>query len=294
MKFIVCCPANLRFQWEIDTLLTNIRGLGDDTPIVLSLLEENPSVVEHLEGRYSNVEIHTYADWRAKKNYIPTIKPYLFWKYLEEDAAREHDDYFYIDSDIIFREMVDFSKMPLEPKVVWGSDCEGYLGYEYLETRDNGQSVLQTIAYAVGLSIDDLKNIPGAGAQLLISKPTASLMEEIYRDSQNLWDAVEVLPTNLQKWSMEMNATMYALYKHGYDIKISPELKFCWPTDSIEMWQHSKILHNSGVIGENGAGLFFKGKYVETSPFDEDLSWVRRDRCSWHYKEAIEAAKKTM
>lgn len=290
-KIILAQPANKRFEWEVDVVLHNIRQFLPDTTIILSFLEEDPTVLEHFQGR-DWVEVHHYPDYRAKKDYHPTIKPYLIWRYLEQFPTR--DACLFIDSDIIFREMVDFSKMPIDEKVAWGSDCDGYIGYEYLETRENGQQVLDTMARVSGLSVEEISAIPGAGAQWYMKSPTAELFREIYEMSQAIWDATMPINTNLQKWTAEMWAQIYGLHKHGWEVKMTPELKFCWPTDSIDMWDHSKILHNSGVVGESAAGLFFKGKYQHYPPFDEDLSWVRKDRCSWHYVQAIEAAKKSV
>lgn len=293
MTFLLTQPANMRFQWEVDVAIHNIRSLMPDAKIVLVFLREDQAVLDHFNSR-GDVEVHDYSDYRAKKNYIPTIKPYLVWRYLEANPGVQNDEFFLVDSDVIFREMVDFSKMPLDKKVAWGSDCEGYLGYEYLETRENGNQVLDTMSAVSGIPVEKIKNIQGAGAQWVIGQPTAALFKDIYEMSQNIWDAIEPLNTNLQKWTAEMWAMIYGLHRHGWEVKVTPELKFCWPTDSIEMWQHSKILHNSGVVGESAAGLFFKGKYQFQTPFDEDLSWVRKDRCSWHYVQAIEAAKKSV
>ena len=63
------------------------------------------------EEKYG-VEVHVYEDSRDDKEYIPSIKPYLWWKYLEENPKRENERYMYIDSDVIFRKKINFRKMP--------------------------------------------------------------------------------------------------------------------------------------------------------------------------------------
>jgi hypothetical protein len=68
--------------------------------------------------------------------------------------------------------------------------------------------------------------------------------------------------------------------------KISKEMDFCWATDPIKRWQETKIMHNAGVTEKN-KDLFFKGKYVKTTPFDDDLSFVNKDKVSSEYVEAI-------
>ncbi|HAP6793437.1 TPA: hypothetical protein IVM20_001887 [Enterococcus faecium] len=49
-----------------------------------------------------------------------------------------------------------------------------------------------------------------------------------------------------------------------------------------------KILHNAGVT-TNDEDLFFKGRYVTSTPFDEDLSFVNKKKCSYAYVKAIKA-----
>lgn len=288
MKYLLAQPANIRFQWELDVLLTNLRSMDQETSVVLLFLEENPRTVSHFQGRYPNLEIHSYSDDREKKNYPATIRPYLVWRYLLENPEAEQEDYFQVDSDIIFRELPDFSKMPLNGRVCWASDCSGYIDYQYLITREMGEYIVENFSGILNISVEKLRITPGGGAQWIIARPTAQLWWHIWQDSQIIYDFLWPLKSNIQKWTAEMWAELFNLVKFGWEVKISPELDFCRPTDSIKMWEMVKILHNAGVVGESAASLFFKGKYVNKSPFGEDLSWVRRDKAGKKYAEAIE------
>src|SRR5690606_7198233 len=96
----------------------------------------------------------------------------------------------------------------------------------------------------------------------------------IWQTSQRMYDFLDPLGSDVQKWTAEMWGELYTLVAMGWEVKISPELAFCRPTDPIEEWDKVKILHNAGVTPIQSTQLFFKGKYLETQPFGEDFSWV--------------------
>lgn len=271
-------------------LLTNLRSLDRETPIVLLFLAELPGIAEHFENRYPNLEIHVYEDTREQRNYIPTIKPYLFWRYLSEDKSREQEDYFQLDSDVIFRALPDYSKMPLDGKVAWASDCGIYIDYNYITKCKNGMMIVDKFAEILNIPVETIRITPGGGAQWIIAKPLAQLWWHIWQDSQIIHDYLATVNTDLQVWTAEMWAQLYNLAKFGWQVKISPELDFCRPTDPIEMWDQTNILHNAGVTGPNSRNLFYKGDYLYLSPFGKDLSYVTREKAGWHYARAIEKA----
>lgn len=287
MKYLLAQPAIIRFQWEVDVALTNIRSLDPDTPIVLLFTEDDMGVVNHFEGRYPNLEIHHYPDGRRDKRYPPTTRPYLVYKYLQEDPRRERETYFQIDSDVIFREIPDWQAIDIQPKECVASDCGGYLDYNYLITRENGQKIVQGFADILNIDVSIIKETPGGGAQWLISQPTAQLWYHIWQDSDALYNFLGPIKSDIQKWTAEMWAQLYNLRKFGYTVRLHPELDFCRPTDDIKMWDIVKILHNAGVTGPSAQSLFFKGKYTHNVPFGEDFSWVRRDKAGLKYVEAI-------
>ena len=287
MKFLLAQPAILRFQWELEVVLTNIRSLDKTTPIVLLFDEADMAVIDYISRKYEGLEVHHYPDERPDKSYIPTIRPYLWWRYLSEDSNREQDTYFQIDSDIIFREMPDWSKFDLTGKRCYASDCSGYIDYEYLSTRTQGDYIVRRMAEILSVDVEVIKNTPGGGAQWLITRPTAQLWWHTWQDCDLIYQFLKPLDSDIQKWTAEMWAQLYNLAKFGWEVQIDPELDFCRPTDDIKMWDMVKILHNAGVVGESAQSLFFKGKYVKQTPFGEDFSWVRRDKAGLKYVEHI-------
>lgn len=145
------------------------------------------------------------------------------------------------------------------------------------------------MASIVGVTVESLETINNnsGGAQWLIKNPTAEYWKKVYEDSNKIWKYFETLDSNIQKWTAEMWAQLWNMMYFNIGPKVSREMDFCWATDPIDRWYETKIMHNAGVT-EEMTDLFFKGKYVEESPFDDDLSFVNKDKVSSKYVEAIE------
>ena len=268
-------------------LLTNIKQFGD-YEVVLLFSKHDDTVPKYLSDKYG-CSVFVYDDERDDGSYISSIRPYLWWRYLSEDQSRENETYFFIDSDIIFREMVDFATLGFDDQTWVGSDCSGYLDYNYLKSCQMGEEVMKGMADITGITVDDIKKIPGAGAQWVITNPTADYWLRVYEDCKKLYHYLNPLNTSVQKWTAEMWAMLYGIARIGKTVKIAKELEFCWATDDIKRWDETKIMHNAGVVGPEE--LFFKGAYVDSSPFDVDLSYVDKSKVSSKYVEAINMVK---
>lgn len=285
MKLILAQPSVKRFQWELEVLLTNIRQFGD-FEVVLLFTRHDDTVPQYLAGKYG-VQCFVYEDRRNDTTYIPSVRPWLMWKYLAGDPAREQETYFYIDSDIIFREWIDFTTLASGPKVVVGSNCSGYIDYDYLVSRKKGPQIVKDMAEICGITVEQMKGVPGIGAHIYAQNFSAEFWKRCYFDSNKIYHHFEYMDTDLQKWTAEMWAQLWGWVREGYTIEAPKELDFCRPTDDIKMWDMVKIMHNAGVVGPGD--LFFKGQYVSSTPFDEDFSYVRRDKVSKKYVEAIKS-----
>lgn len=284
MKLILAQPANLRFQWELEVLLTNIRQFTD-IEVILLFKEKNFAVPLYLRDKYG-CSIFVYPDRRDDTTYIPSIRPYLWSRYLREHPEAENETYLYIDSDIIFREWPDFATLDLAPNRWFGSDCSGYIGSKYVLSRRNGPAIAEKMAEITGITLDQLKATPGAGAQWVIQNPTAAFWERVYKDSNAIHNYFRGLDSDIQKWTAEMWAQLFGMVRQGIEVVIDhPQLDFCRPTDPVEKWDEVKILHNAGVTGSGD--MFFKGLYDETSPLGQDFSGVRTDKATIRYVEAI-------
>ena len=204
-------------------------------------------------------------DERFDKSYIPSIKPFLWWKYLEENVEREKETYVYLDSDTI---VLDLSAFKLRPtKGRWYcSNTIGYLGYRYIQSVTHAEEVFNTMTDAIKVPTEWIESIEkqSGGAQWVIKNPKAGYWHDVYVNSIVLYKAIEPLDTSLQKWTAEMWAQLWTMYHYGIDPKVSDKLDFAWSTDDTV--GNAKIIHNAGVTEDTG--LFFKGIYLDTPPLN--------------------------
>lgn len=279
-------PAIPRFQWELEVLLTNIRQFTD-MEVVLLFSEHKFTVPIHFRDKWG-CSVFTFTDYRDDKYYIPSIRPYLWWQYLKQNPEAENETYFYIDSDIIFREWPDFTTLDISPKRWFSSDCSGYIGADYVLSRERGPEIAAKMAEICGITLDQLKATPGAGAQWVIQNPTAAFWERSYRDSVEIYHYFRGVDSNIQKWTAEMWAQLFGMTREGIEVVINHEqLDFCLPTDPVEKWDTVKILHNAGIT-EGGGDSFFKGEWDQESPLGRDWSHIRKDKATIKYVEAMQ------
>ena len=300
-------PAINRFKWELQVQLTNLIDLGvkPENIILLFAINDNdrgvdPGIPSYFEDKYG-VEVHAYQDEREDKHYIPSIKPYLWMKFLQEDSSREVGTYFYMDCDVIFRELPNLDGLGASESVWLCSDTESYLSPEYVKSK--GEDLFAGMQSIVGVDVSDYDGKSG-GAQWVITNPTAEYWEKVYEDCTKLYDYMngeearlkqengpEYVP--IQKWTAEMWAQLWNLRLFDVEPKIAKELDFCMAPDDISRWYETKIYHNAGATEDNKE-LFFKGRWVNNGPFWASHSNVNKDKCSYKYVEAIKKASSSL
>lgn len=284
MKLILAQPAVPRFQWELEVLLTNIAQFGEHE-VTLLFSKHDDTIPEFLKKKYG-CRVFVYEDKRVYHNYIPAIRPYLLYVHLLTHPEYEQGQYLYIDSDIIFREMPDFTTFDLDPTKVYGADCDGYIGLDYILSCEKGFEIASRMAQICGITLDQMRDVPGIGAQIILNNPTADFWLKAYRNSNAIHRYFQGVPSNIQKWTAEMWGQLWAWVEAGIVPVHSTELDFSRPTDLIEVWDKFKIMHNAGVT-VNDPELFYKGQYTDRSPLDENLDWVTDKKVSKKYTEAI-------
>lgn len=277
----MCQPAIPRFEWELEVALTRLKKLGIKD-IVLLFSRNDSKIPTRLQEKY-DVDVHVYTDNRRDRLYIPSIKPYLWSMYLKEDRSRENESYFYLDSDVIFREIPDVQP---NSNIWYGSNCGHYLGVDYIDST--GKGIFEEMCKIVGVNPDFIRDQnPICGAQWVISNPTYEYWNKVYEDSVKLYRYLNSRTySNIQKWTAEMWAQLYNIYYFGKTTEVSNELEFCWATDDVQRYYETKIYHNAGVT-EKYDDLFFKGKYISKTPFNEDFGFVNRNKASIEYVAAL-------
>jgi hypothetical protein len=285
VKVILCQPAIPYLKWQLEVLLANIRQLSN-VEVVLLFTDHDFTIPGYFRKKYPECGVFNYPE-RENRNYIPSVKPYLFWQYLAQDPAREQEDYFYIDADVIFREWIDCTTLGFDANTWVASHCKGYIGYDdYLKTLKDGEAIISRMAEICGITVQQAKAAPSAGAQWVISQPTAEYWHRVYDDCVAIHNYFEPLDSEIQKWTAEMWAQLYGVIREGKTVKISPELDFIMPTDDVARWDEVKILHNAGVTNTE-LNLFYKGGFIDKSPFGRDFPQVDPSKASIKYVEAV-------
>lgn len=208
---------------------------------------------------------------------------------MREDRTREQEDYLYVDSDILFREWLDFSKLSADPNTWSASECKGYVDYEYIRSRRNGEAIAERMAAICGITMEQLRAAPGVGAQWVMKHPTAEYWDRVERDCNELYGFFNSgdFDSDLQTWTADMWAHLYGAIRMGKEIELSREMDFCVATDPVEKYDEVKIYHNAGVTNDLAKDHFFKGQYKAASPFNDDLSHVRTDKATIKYVQAL-------
>lgn len=314
MKFITMHPALQRFFWEDCTWVNNLLSLGvskEDIIIVATDLKDAPNVAKDypqiVKDMYG-VQVFEFKDKRSSMAlaYQPSIKPYLWTQLLTYYPEMEQYDYIITDSDVIFREIPNFNKTPVDKYTWYGSDTESYTGVDYM--AEKGQDFLARIAPILGISENDFWFYKGkaVGAQWVISHPQLAYWQDVYVKSYTLFDKTRQMePEYIERyrqegrpdfyfyqiWVSEMTATLYLCKKYGITPVITSELDFDWSSDMEVAVQGKgrKIIHNAGITAQEAQekNLFYKAKYTNISPLGTDLSWVNKKYVSHEYAEAI-------
>jgi len=289
MKYIMAQPAILRFEWETKAAVYALKKLGikkEDIILLFSYVDETSnSVVNTLE--HYGATTHLFSDTRTndEKFYIPSLKPYLMYRYFS--GVREPDSYLYMDSDVLIMDNI-FTNMLLPDNNNWfGSDVGGYLNYDYITGCDKGLSILEGMANIVGTSTDWIKknNENTIGGQYLIYNPNPDYFYKVYKDSVALWTYIKDIDTNYQKWCQEMVSTFWNMDVFDINPTKSDSMGFTWATDDYSTIWSNNILHNAGIIDDEGPE-FFKGKFVNNYPSKKDLV-TYSGKASDYYAETV-------
>jgi hypothetical protein len=285
--FVTAQPDVPYFIWQIKLYVHNFIEKGIDPSqihVVLGMINRNtePSD-ESLELKKFGINVHHFQDERPKKNYIPSIKPFLIYKWLEKNP--ENGKIFFLhDADIMFRQLPNFDQL-LNDDVNYLSDTIGYIGYNYIidccnryeqhhPTSEKGQ-LIKEMANVVGVDVDVIKQNQenSGGGQYLLKNTTSDLWKKIYENCTPLYNQMldyqnryPISPGEIQFWTAEMWSLIWNLWLHNFETKITKELDFCWATDSVKVYNNKPILHMAGVTDDMKNRVFYKGDFINEDP----------------------------
>jgi hypothetical protein len=283
--------------------MNNFKKFGIEEQYIILLAYDpkvgiNPKAIEFKSETKATVLF--IEDTRTEKLYILSIRPHIIKKiYSDYPQLMKGKKIFYHDSDILFVRLPDFEKM-IQSDVSYLSDTISYIGANYIKHK-GGNDLLQQMCNIVGIDpalVEHNQNISG-GAQYLFNRElTSGFWNKVEYDCNELYKLMistsnKYSPEHpIQSWTSDMWSLLWNLWFTGITTSISSELSFSWATSPISHLHRHSIYHNAGATVDN-KNLFFKGKFINKSPFDEDLSYVSTDFCSAYYVDEINSTAKS-
>lgn len=288
--FVTAQPDVPYFIWQTKIYIHNFIEKGikpNQIHVVYGIVNRDriPSQ-ESLKLKELGVNIHHFNDDRSKKNYIPSVKPYLISKWIESNP--DYGKLFFLhDADIIFRELPDFKKL-ISNDVIYLSDTIGYIGYNYIidccrryehhhPTSEKDQ-LLNEMANVIGIDVNLIKKnqLSSGGGQYIIKNTDFNIWNKIYEDSFKLYlqmldyqQRFPISPGEIQFWTAEMWSLLWNLWLYGHKTEIVDDLSFSWATDDIKIYEKKQILHMAGVTADQRNTKFFKGDFIQVDPLDK-------------------------
>lgn len=287
LVFVSAQPDVNYFHWQAKIYVHNFIEKGIDPKnihVIFAMVHGNKTPSdESLKLKEFGVNVHHYLDERNKRHYIPNIKPFLIYKWLEE-YPQLGEAIFLHDADIIFRELPNFELL-LKDEISYLSDTIGYIGYDYIKDccdryekqypTSNKLQLLQEMCDVVGVDINIVKeNQPNSGGGQYIIKNTDSVIwQKIYEDCTPLYDQMlsyqkrfPISPGEIQFWTAEMWSLLWNLWRSDIKTIVTKELDFSWATDTIFLYDKKPILHMAGVTQDLRNTKFYKGDYINEDP----------------------------
>lgn len=287
LVFVSAQPDVPYFHWQIKIYVHNFieKGISPNNIHVLLAVvhgKKGPSE-ESLKLKELGINVYHYLDERKQKHYIPNIKPFLIYKWLEENP-QYGKGFFLHDADIIFRELPNFDIL-LNDDILYMSDTRGYIGYNYIidcckryeqqHLSSPKNKLIQEMVDVIGVTIEcvECNQDNSGGGQYLIKDTDYKIWEKIYNDCTPLYDQMldyqnryPINPGQIQFWTAEMWSLLWNLWYFGKETKLTNEFDFSWATDTISIYNTKNILHMAGVTDDQKKIKFYKGDYINEDP----------------------------
>jgi hypothetical protein len=304
MYYITAFPDTDYFLWQTQVQHYNFLKKGINLNNVICLVSYQNNVINPKFVEYSkkvNATIIFYKDEIPNRTYVPSIRPNLLKRFFKDNPF-SNDYMLFHDSDIIFRKVPNFEGMK-DGK--WHlADTVGYIGYQYLKTTRN--DILDIMCNIVGIDKDTVirYNNKSGGGQYFGKNSTFEMWNKIEKDTAEIYSKIyaieqfqkeEITKTGktnseniIQAWTAGMWAELYNLWFFNNKTVIDKELDFSWADNYVDSYNKHNIYHNAGVIKEMDKDFFFKGNYINKSPFEEQFNYTADKACYYYVQDIIE------
>ncbi|WPU95219.1 hypothetical protein SNE25_06740 [Mucilaginibacter sabulilitoris] len=306
MIFLSSQPDDFYFLWQLQLQLFNFRSLGipdADIHILLGYDVEKGLAADFEQFIVDNpfVNIHAYPDTRKSKFYAPSIRWHIIAKHLKKFPGLQKVAIFHHDSDIVFKSLPDFDLLS-QDDTWYAADSRSYLDSSYIKNTA-GEEVFDEMCRIVGVNRElvesDDKN--AGGAQYLLKQVSLEFLIKMEDDSEKMY---KLLTSENQKrmgfcgrkgnnaliqaWCADMWVIWWSAIYFKKRFLIHKELDFAWADSSIEALNYCKTLHYTGSVDKKKLQIFRKGDFVNYTPFNQDLSRIDQNTCSYFLRCVLE------
>lgn len=314
--FVSAQPSDFKFTWQIDVQCWNFRELGISDKYHVLIWYRNEGELKEwkrVENKYKEVKFFYYLDQGIDARlYIPQLRPQILkqhFKIFEKEFKNK--PFFYLDSDVIFRELPNFDLL-LNDNICWQSNTSSYLDYNYLRNKEKQGNIpeheaINKMCEIGGIDLEIIQSYTGktGGAQYVLKNIDYTFWEDVEKmclQIRKSFTHKELIPeleqsinskyfqsenAGFQSWCADMWAVNFSLWKRGIKTDVHKELDFTWATDKADKWFENKIYHDAGA---GSKGLFIKSAWNNVSPVGKNIS-VLSSFASFHYVEAIKKVK---
>lgn len=351
LHFISCVEDIERFRWEQLVQLFSAKkyGLSDKfrvivfQPVYRSIhFSEKWKEIEKLFPEtkffYYNDPKGSVTDLMVNYNYHNVHRLCSLERHFKEHPELEKVTTFYLDSDVIFTQKPDIEQY-IQDDVNYLSDVRTYMNEEYLsgkvaEVKEDKieewieAKIVEKAAKIADLTIEDIraKNKNTGGAQYILKNMTSKFFSEcinICLGVRTLFQGVNQyffpgeMPLDrenkgIQSYCADMWAIQWNLWRHKLPSETPKWMDFAWATDRIEKLEEVFLLHNAGIVNDEGiritenlksvkdeegksvvveAKAFFKNNYQNKNVFEdiENIQAIVDDENSQKYCTSVYA-----
>lgn len=218
----------------------------------------------------------------------------ILFSYLLDDPQREQEDYFYVDSDIMITQDIDFSIIPYDNNHWYGSHVSEYASMRNLQGSQDHDTYLANL---IGIDSEHAwfqqlyTNMPGV--QWIISHPKAEMMWDVYVYCEKLYTYLKtfVIPgenDRTDSWLSDMFVLPAVAIKYGIEPKVSDDMYFTLSDDDVNDFDKYPIYHNSGISLTEARmlGIFHKRIWIKESPIGK-THVINPAFCGYRYVEKM-------
>jgi hypothetical protein len=307
LLYLSAQPDEPYFHWQVEVMIHNFVKVGIDPTCINVVFGHFDSPTEayfDLQRRYPLVKFYNYLRQIHHFEYVSIVRPDILEQHFTQYQELSNTLIFYHDSDIIFRELPDFEQLANDD-YWYVSDTISYIGASYIKSKSIDLFVQMCNIVGIDSKLVEECEQHSGGAQYLMKGCTAEFWRKVRIDCINLYDymsdiekcdrhtlTVDALTYYhpIQKWTADMWSVLWNIWLLDAETRITKELDFSWATSSQEEYERCSIMHNAGATTRDD-GLFYKGEFINSSPFDADLSYVKSNCASYAYTQSILYAK---